>query len=96
MKRDKILKILMIVSLLPYIGLLLYGVWCMIFGFTFFFETCYGIEAFFSSIIIGGLILWVDMIIPVCLIYQLFYIIYKMIRKRKNRKIKDDNGLEGD
>ena len=30
MKRDKILKILMIVSLLPYIGLLLYGVWCMI------------------------------------------------------------------
>ncbi len=83
--KDKVLKIIFIISFIPYIGLLIYGIYSMIFGFTFIFSTSYGIEAFLDSIFILGLLLCVYPILPICLIYQIFYLIRHLVKKHNSK-----------
>ena len=85
--KDKVLKIILIISSLPFIGLLLIGIYSMFFGFTFFFSTSYGIEAFLGSIFIIGWLLCIIPVLPICLIYQIFYLIRHLVKKNKQKNI---------
>lgn len=73
---QKTARIFLWISFVPAVLILLYGVYCAFAGFDFF-STSYGIEGFTSSIVI---MLWVFgliiPILPVCVIYQIIYLIW--------------------
>lgn len=80
LKKMMIYKILLGIGILPFILIIGFGLFSMIFGFTFFFTTNYGIGAFFESIFFAGLIYW-----PILLIGLIFIIIskYKLVKLKK-------------
>lgn len=81
----KATKIILILSFIPYIFLLFYSIYSSICGFTFFYQTSYGFEGFSDSIVIMGFLLCVYYpIIPVCLLYQIIYLIFNLIKTHKH------------
>ena len=91
MKKDKILKILFIISFIPYILIILYGVHGAIFGeHAICIDTCppkvYGLDAFMDNIFLGILALTVYGVIPVIVIYEIFYIFYYIYKRRKQKR----------
>lgn len=87
--KNKIPKILFIVSFLPYLLILLFGIISTFSGITFLFNTIYGFDAFIVSIffIIYNFFFFIP-IIPICLIYQICYLLKNKIKKFKNIKLK--------
>ena len=83
--KDKVLKILFIISFLPILLILLFGIGSIFFGFyTFFGNTLYGIDAFLVEImIIGG---FLSPLLLICLVYQRWY----MKKDKKDTKDVDD------
>jgi len=63
-------KILRAIGYLPFIGILLYGIFSMFNGFTFIFSTSYGFEAFIGTIIIYSIIIWPLYILGLILIIK--------------------------
>jgi ribulose-phosphate 3-epimerase len=79
-KKILIYKILLGIGLTPFILLLLGGIFSSIFGFTFFFSTGYGFEAFFAFVSIIGWLCW-----PILLI-GLILSIFSGIKLKKYKK----------
>ena len=79
--KKKIFKIILILSFAPYAFCLLYGMYSAFNGFTFFFSTSYGFEAFRDSTLLTLLMLCYFPIIPPCLIYQLVYLSVFIMKK---------------
>jgi len=83
-KKDKVLKAIFIISIIPYILLFLTAIRYSIFGFRWFNTVSYGISAFRGAIgitVLGlGWFLWP--IIP----YQVFYLIY--VRRKEIGSLK--------
>ncbi len=73
MDKQKAAKIILIISFVPYGLVLLSGIHGAIFGAGFFFDTVYGLDGFFIGILGAGLSMM--LIIPVCIIYQIIYLI---------------------
>ena len=82
--KNKIPKIILILSFAPYVFVLLYGVCSAFFGFGFIFVTSYGFNAFTNGIIFMTLLLCYYPVIPICLIYQLVYLTVFLIKNRLN------------
>ncbi len=87
--KQKIGKIIFIISFVPYVMIPVYGLVCAFVGVDFFFSTCYGLEAFILGIIVAGytLLLMVP-VIPVCAIYQICYLLRNRITKFSNISLK--------
>ena len=69
--KNKKLKIMLIISCIPYILVLLSGILCAIFGVTIFFNKIQGMDAFLLGVMaLGYLLIFYVPIIPVCLIFQ--------------------------
>ena len=84
--KNKVFKFLFIVSFLPYLIILILSLYAAFFGFTFFFSTGYGWEAFYASAVVLLFYLTaIISVIPICLIYDVFYIIRNIVIKRKNK-----------
>ena len=89
--KNKLPKIIFVVSFLPYLLVFIYGVICAFTGVSFFFSTSYG----FSAFLIGGLsalyfLTLIIPIIPVSLIFQICYLFrnkFKSIKTKKYIKI---------
>lgn len=79
--KKKIPKIILILSFLPYVFILLYGVYSAIFGFGFLFSTSYGFDALIDSIFIMTILLCCYPVIPICIIYQLVYTAVSVMKK---------------
>lgn len=79
-KKKLYYKIHLIVGLLPFIGVIIYGIFSAINGFTFIYSTSYGLEAFSCTVIIMSLLIWPYYIIGLALII-------KGIFKIKSKKI---------
>lgn len=85
--KNKIFKLIFILSFMPYVFALLIALKCAVFGVSFLGETLYyGFEGFF----IGMIGVWVYYvlrapILPICLIFQIGYIIIKL----KNKKLEE-------
>ena len=90
--KDKILKIILIISSLPFIGLLLIGIHSMIFGYQWFYGKIDGIDGFLSSIVLLVWFLWP--LLLVCLAYQIFYLTRHFIKKHKSKNIVADGNSE--
>ena len=80
--KNKVIKILFKISFLPYILILLYGLGSAFWGLSFFFNTCYGFEAFALTVLFCLYFFTLMIpIIPVCLIFQIFYILKHRVKK---------------
>ena len=95
MKKRKLNKILLIISFLPYILLLLISLYHAIFGYYVYtlilptyVKTIYGIEAFVSTLFWNALVVCFITILPICLLYQIVNLITYIIKKIKDKKIK--------
>lgn len=83
LNKVKILRILFKLSFLPYALLILLAVYNSIFGFTFIISTSYGLDAFFGTIVIIGIIGCTDFpVFPVVFIYEMFYLIWNKVSKK--------------
>ena len=89
--KEKVLKIILKISFIPYLLLLLLGINSAIYGFSFFGTSTYGIEGFMDSITIYGFALVsIFPVIPVCLVYEIFYFIRYMVKKNKIENVDED------
>ena len=78
--KEKVLKTLFILSFIPYILIIIYGVYGFIFGGNrICIDTCspsvYGVEAFLDNVFIGGLTLTIYGVIPISIVYEILFII---------------------
>lgn len=81
--KSKAAKVIFLVSFIPWALVLLYGVYGAFFGVDFF-GMCYGWEGFLFGIMIAGIVMCVVPILPVCLVYEICYILCnKVPRLRK-------------
>ena len=81
----KTYKVIFIISFIPYFLLIIAGIWCSIMGFTHLFGAiAYGIEALKDTIVFYGIVFSIFIpIIPVCFLYQIIYVIKKLINKKR-------------
>ena len=70
-------KVLFYLSFLSWAFVLLYGVYGAVFGVSFF-SMCYGWDGFFVGIMSGGLMLCIVPVLPVCLVYEVAYLLRKV------------------
>lgn len=90
MDKNKILKLILYISFIPYIALLVVSFYYALNGFDVYtwilptyVKTIYGMEAFLETLIWNGLKLCYIPILPVCLIFQIIYFIRSIVNKRK-------------
>lgn len=77
-KKDKVLKVIFIISIIPYIMIFLEAIWNSFFGLSWFYSASYGIDAFVETILLSGfLMIFFWPIVP----YQIFYLIYTRSKK---------------
>lgn len=88
----KALLIILIISFIPYVLLLGYGLYSAIFGYDvytwilpMYVETLYGPDAFLEAVTILGLRMLFIPILPICLLYQIAFLAVKLILKFKNK-----------
>ena len=95
----KILSIIFIISFIPYIILISYGIYSAIFGYDVYtwilptyVETIYGLDAFLEAVTVLGLSLIFIPVIPICIIYDALYLGLKLIFyfRKKSKSIKTE------
>lgn len=87
--KKRIFKIILWISLLPYVILFVMGIWHACFGFTFFSATYTGWEGLVNSVfILGWACCVIYPVLPVCLIYQIVYTIYVFVMKSRKKQTK--------
>lgn len=67
-KKNMKYKVLKFIGFLPFVFVLLNGIFSMLFGFSFFFNKTYGINAFIVTIAFTSLLIWPLYIIGIVLI----------------------------
>ena len=94
--KEKILKIILVITCLPYIGIIVWGIVNMFLGVDTGLMPgsgtyVYGIEAFVSTILWGIVLGIILGILPICLVYQIFYLIRHFIKKKKLKEKEVDS-----
>ncbi|MBR5684466.1 MAG: hypothetical protein IKW96_14525 [Ruminococcus sp.] len=69
-------------SFVPFLLMLLYGVYSAFFGIDFLWSRSYGLDAFLIAVLFGGIALVVVPVLPLCIVWQVIY----LIRRRKVKK----------
>ncbi len=83
-KKKKSSRMKLYLGLIPYVLMAIHGVYDAINGFTFFFNTSYGVEAFFTAIVFDFIIF-----LPVNIIALALLISYS-IEVRKQKKLSNN------
>ena len=78
-KGQKTARVFFWISFVPAVLLLMYGVYCAFAGFDFF-GTSYGLEGFVNAVLVMGFIFCVIPVFPVCIIYQLIYLLWGKLK----------------
>lgn len=78
-KGQKVARVFFWISFVPAALLLLYGVYCAFAGFDFF-GTSYGLEGFINAVLVMGLIFCVIPVFPICIIFQLVYLLWGKLK----------------
>lgn len=82
--KSKVVKTLFIISFLPYLLVLIYGIIRSFLGFPFLFTVIYGFDAFVFSIVYVLYTFTIIPVIPICLIFQVCYILKNKVKRFKN------------
>lgn len=87
--KEKIAKIILIISFVPAALILLHGFISIWEGSTFLFSTTYGLEGMCEAILLDLLIFsTIIPILPVCVLYQIGFLIYVVSKKRAKINLK--------
>lgn len=81
--KAKIYKIIFIISFFPYIFILLIALPCWNNGFKLFGPTTFGFDAFKNALGFFGLIFCYIPVLPTVFLYQVIYVIFKVVKKKK-------------
>ena len=81
--KNKVAKILFLISFLPWIFVPINGILGAIFGVGFFFNTCYGWDGFLLGVLGALLGMTLIPILPVCLVYEICYIVRNKVPAAK-------------
>lgn len=91
--KKKIFKTILIISLLPYILIMIHALYCSIFGYDVYtwilptyVRTIYGMEAFLEILVWDALACTFIPVLPICFIYQVVYIVTKLIKRRLQKQ----------
>ena len=77
MNKKKVLKIILILSVIPFIVILIIGVKNAFCGYTLFFNTSYGVQALIDTCVIYGFVFSCCFpVLPICLVYQIISFIF--------------------
>ena len=79
--KDRVLKVLLIISSLPLIGVFIWAIYNAIFGTSFMGTEIYGFDAFVLTII-ASFFMHVP-VLAICIAYQLFYLIRYIVKNNK-------------
>ena len=79
--KDKILKVMLIISALPLIGVFIWAIYNAIFGTGFMGTEIYGFNAF-GLTIVASFFMSIP-VLPICIAYQLFYLIRYIVKNNK-------------
>ena len=83
--KQKIFKIILILSFLPIVVTLLYGICTIFTGFNFFWSQVNGLKAFYAC---TGTMLVIFIIafplIPLCILYEIIYLIVFAVKNKQN------------
>ena len=83
----KLSKKILILSFIPYLLILLYGIISIFTGISFFYSTTYGSWAFVIGVIaVSYALTFMVPIIPVCMIYQICYLFRNTFKNVENKK----------
>ena len=85
--KNKVLKVLFIISFLPALLILILGIYSIFHGsYTFFGNRLYGLDGFLDVILWVGFVLCTCVIpvLPICLFFQICYILKKTVKKFKD------------
>ena len=88
MNKQKLDKIILIISFIPYGLVLLSGILSAIFGVVFFFGTVYGWDGFVIGVMGACIVMLYIPILPACLIYQIVYLIRNRVEVVKKIPLK--------
>ncbi|MBR3613765.1 MAG: hypothetical protein IKL55_01115 [Clostridia bacterium] len=87
--KKNFLKIVFIISFLPYVFILIQGIIGAFTGISFFYNTTYGFDAFVTSTLLMLYTFSFSIpIIPICLFFQVCYILRKKVGKVKSISLK--------
>lgn len=87
--KEKIAKIILIISFVPAALILLHGFISIWEGSTFLFSTTYGLEGMCEAILLDLLIFsTIIPILPVCVLYQIGFLIYLLSKKKAKIYVK--------
>ena len=75
-------KIWFRISFVPFMLVVLYGIFCSFFGISFLWSVSYGIDAFLIAVICGAALLVIIPVLPLCIVWQIIY----LVRRRKAKK----------
>ena len=88
-----IAKIILYISFIPYVYILLTSISAFFYGYDTYIwikptyiETLYGIEAFRTVFFWNILVFSVILILPICIIYQMIYLIMYIRQKQRNKQ----------
>lgn len=94
MKRRKIIKIILVISFLPYVYVLLKALYYAVQGYDVYTwikpvytGTIYGMEAFKEVLLWDVMLLTIIPVLPVCLLYQITILVIHIIRKKKEKRM---------
>lgn len=87
--KNKILKFLFIISFLPYLFIIINGIFNALAGTIFIFDKIYGFDALLLTIIFTLYTLTLEFpLIPICLIFQICYILKAKVKRFKSINVK--------
>ncbi len=94
--KKKVLRIVLVISLAPYLFLVGYSLYYAIFGYDLYtmilpeyIRTIYGWEAFSHVFIWTGIVLCFIPVLPICLLYQIIYLFVYLIKRQKVNRVKE-------
>ena len=96
--KDKVLKIILVITSLPFICILIEAIHAIFFGVSVGFfgdqTLTYGFDAFWICIVFRVMLLLQIGILPICIIYQLFYLIRHLVKKHKSKTVEINENTE--
>ena len=78
-------KIWFRISFVPFLLVVLYGIFSAFFGISFLWSMSYGMDAFLIAVVCGVILLVIIPVLPFCIVWQMIYLIRRR-RAKKNEK----------
>ncbi|WP_295087012.1 hypothetical protein [Ruminococcus sp.] len=74
-------------SFVPFMLIVLYGIYSAIFGISFLWSVSYGFYGFLTAVVCGAAILVIIPVLPLCIVWQIIYLIRRHKAKKSEKAV---------